>query len=99
MFCFYHLFYQNLHDGAGLGLPLRLGQSAHHLGHQAGGDLAAVQPSLPYPGYHQQHHTAGIIIKLMYHNDKGLTLESPKMRGKLLSKQARDFKIQNVSNF
>ena len=44
------VFRQNLHDGVGLGLPLSLRQPPRHLRHQAGGDLAPLQPGLSFPG-------------------------------------------------
>ena len=49
----------HVHDGAGLGLPLRLLLPPRHPGHQARGDLAPVQPGLSFPGHCHKHDSSG----------------------------------------
>ena len=49
----------HVHDGAGLGLPLRLLLPPRHAGNQAGRGLAFVQPGLPVLGHCYQHSSPG----------------------------------------
>ena len=51
--------FSHLHDGAGLHLPLRVRQPPHHLRHQAGGDLAHLQPHLPLLHHPLQRPASG----------------------------------------
>ena len=54
--------FSHLHDGAGLHLPLRVRQPPHHLRHQAGGDLAHLQPRLPLLHHPLQRPASGRVI-------------------------------------
>ena len=56
----------HLHDGPGQRLPLGVRQLAHHLGNQASGGLADLQPRLPLHYYSGQRPATGLnVFKLV----------------------------------
>ena len=53
----HHQYY--LYDGAGICLPLCVRISAWHPDYQTSGDLAFVEPCIPFPCYCSEYHASG----------------------------------------